>query len=71
MSHFENPMSFEEAVEVFHLHENFTGKPSEKHSRLAAGVWVLQDSHGAVLARVWPDGSILSGRLFAEMQFRG
>jgi hypothetical protein len=66
---FENKLTFTQATERYHALFK-KGKPAEKESHLSAGVWCLLNKNGDLLAWVYPDGSVLSGRMAAELFHR-
>ena len=60
-----NKMNFQKASDKYS--QLFRGKPDEARSTLLNGCWHLQNRGGDLLAVVYPDGSVLSGRIAAEL----
>ena len=62
-----NKLSFDQATEKYRLLFKRGKLPDEKLSLLRGGVWQLVSAKGALLGRVFPDGSVMSGRTCAEL----
>ena len=60
-----NRYAFPEAAERYKL--LFTGRPDEYHSVLRGGTWHICNKKGDLLGLIYPDGSVLSGRIAAEL----
>jgi hypothetical protein len=63
-------MTFKQAAACYRITFKRGKSPDEKTSHLQAGVWVLLSQKSDLLAKVFPDRSILSGRMLAEIFHR-